>query len=380
MELASDSVETYAPPPPAALRHAGFMHDPDVAVAALQAPAGARLLVVDAHGGSEAAFAHLAADPTEIRVAALVHTDQVDALVALQQAAYSVLERAAALKLLGLLRASRADRAQLYARLQHRLRRGPRTFWADNPEAVTGGIYNASAEAGLGRLLRNLLSEHLTSDDFRTLLYGSQEARLAVFDGRIATSPFWKRALRLCAVRGRVAAPEDQAVDAFSHGDPMDALRSMVTVGLWGSPLWARAFCNDAGLLATLPAYLQPAGFRQMAGRVDRVVGRVERFEHALAEARSLDGVDLGALPDHLDADRFRQVLSEVASKLNPGCRVSYTRVAADDPPAPPGLRRDLEAETRLAALDRAPMTGARRVLVAEADPVLVRGQPRESR
>ena len=365
---AAESIEMLtAPPPPAALRHAGFMHDPDVAVAALDAPAGARLLVVDACGGAEAAVAHLAADPAEVRVAAYAHIDQVDALVALQQAAFAHLERADALKLLGLLRASRADRAVLFARVRDHLRRGPRAFWAANPDAVAGGIYNASAEAGLGRLLRNLLWEHLSSEDFRTLLYGHRDARLAVFDARIAASVFWKRALPLCAMRRSIAAPQDEAVDTFSAGDPMDALRGMVSVGLWSSPLWARAFCTDAGLLATLPAYLQPAGFEQTAERVGRIVGRVERFDHALEASGRLDGVDLGALPDHLDPERWQGVLNRVARRLQPGRRVTYTRVGADEPP-PAGLQRDDLLEARLADLDRTPMTGARRVLVAVND------------
>ena len=372
MDTAYDSVEQVisSPPPPATLRHAGFRHDPDVAVAALAAPPGARLLVVDACGGAEAAFAHLAADPAEVRVAARFQVEAVDALVALQRATFARLDRSRSLKLLGLLRASRGERSALYGLVEHDIHRAARAFWDEHTVALTSGIYSESAEARLGRLLRNLLIEHLTSADFRTLLYGGTEERLALFDLRIAASGFWRRALRLCALRGRVTAPADAAIDAFSQGDPMVALRGMVAVGLWSSPLWARAFCTDAGMLAALPAYLQPDGFETMAGRLDRLRGRVTSIDYALDEANrgSLDGVDLGALPDHLEPAALHRLLTRVVRLLRTDGRISYTQIHAEDVPAPVGLRRDHEVEARIAAFDRAPMTGARRVLVATED------------
>jgi len=344
------------------------MHDPDVAVAALEAPRGGRLLVVDACGGAEAAFAHLAADPCEVRVAALAHVDQVDALVSLQRAAFARLDRTDALKLLGLLRAPRDERAALYARIRRAVNRRAQTFWSDHASAIHAGIYNASAEAGLGRLLRSLLWEHLESSEFRTLLYGTKAERLAVFDARIAPRAFWRRALRLCALRNEVSAPEDPSVDAFTRGEPMAALRKMVAVGLWSSPLWARAFCTDAGMLAALPTYLQPIGFASTAARTERVRGRVERFDQAFDAIGPLDGVDLGALPDHTDDEELTAVLTRVVAHLKPGRRVSYTRIDDADPPPPPGLRRAHEVELRVGAHDRAPMTGARRVLIATGD------------
>ncbi len=346
------------------------MHDPDVAVAALDAPAGARLLVVDACGGAEAAFAHLAADPSEVRVAARFQVDAVDALVALQRATFARFDRTRALKLLGLLRASRGERSALYGLVEHDVHRAARAFWDGHTGPLTNGIYSESAEARLGRLLRSLLREHLSSADFRTLLYGAQDERLALFDQRIAASRFWHRALRLCALRGRVAAPADQSVDAFSQGDPMSALREMVAVGLWSSPLWARAFCTDAGMLAALPEYLQPEGFSTMASRVDRIRGRVTSIDYALEEARpgSLHGIDLGGLPDHLDPAALHRLLTRVVRLLEPGRRLSYTQVHPQDVPPPAGLCRAHGVEARIAAFDRAPMTGARRVLVATGD------------
>ncbi len=378
MASVHDSLEWYAPPAEArrveapkpaevALHHAGFCHDPDAAVAGLHPTPGARILVVDAYGGADTALALLATAPAAVRVAALVDQRGVEALLALKSAAVACLDRLDALRLLGLLRASRTERIEAYLGVREALTLPVRGFWDARRSCVAGGLYSTSAEAELGRLLRNLLWNNLPHDAYRTVLYGSREDRLAAFDERIAGSAFWRSALRLCAVRGSVARPGDRAVDAFTADDPVAALRRMVDVGLWASPLWARAFCNDVGVLATLPAYLRPDGYVAVQQHLDRLWPEVDGVDDALEAPTDApyDKVDLGNLPDHLDTPELVRLLHRAGDRVRVGGAVAFTsfRSAALGMPAPRGFEYDLEREGRCAALDRAPVRGRRRVL-----------------
>ncbi len=356
------------PMPPDGLRHAGFLHDPDVAVAALEAAPDAQLLVVDAGGGAEAAFAHLAAGAAAVYVAALDNAGEVEALLRLEVEAFRRLERTDALKLLGLLRASRSEREALSDRVLPSLPTPARVFWARHRSLLLAGLFNTGVEARLGRLLRALLHEHLSSEEYRVLLYGDPSTRLELFDRRIAGSAFWRRILGLCAVRERVSCVGDPGMHAFAQGDPIVALREMVAAGLWSSPLWARAFCTDAGVLAVLPRHLQPEGYARLREAFSGLRMPVTTVEEALQQfpPASLDGIDLGGAPDHLEPAALRRLLGACAAALRPGRRLTCTSVGELPRSLPAALRRGEEAEARLRELDRTPMTGRRRVLVAD--------------
>lgn len=350
-----------------ALYHAGFRHDPDVSTLLYDGRPGARVLVVDAYGGAETALAWLARAPRSVDVAAFVDASGVGMVLALEVEAAACLDRLEMLRLLGLLRASRSERVEMYLRLREALSPETRGFWDRHRSALAGGIYNTCAEATLGRLLRNLLSTNLSSDSYRTLLYGAREERLALFDERIAHSPFWHSALRLCAVRGRVAAPQDRAVDAFSAGDPVKALRRMVDVGLWSSPLWARAFCNDTGVLATLPAHFRPEGFEVLQAHLDRLSLDVADVDTAIARAVApYDAVDLGNLPDYLSDASFADLLARLAGQVAHGGRVTWTGIVrtADAVSLPDVFCGAPDLEARADAFDRAPLHGRRRIVV----------------
>ncbi len=353
----------------ASLLHAGFSHDPDVAVVATAPPAEAKVLVVDAYGGAESAFAFLAHAPARVHVAALVDAMGIEALLALKSAAFASIERKEALKLLGLLRASRRERSSFYMLVRAGLPEAARQWWDARRELVFAGVYNQCAEAAFGRLLRNLLHTHLASNDYRTLLYGEREDRLATFDASIRDSVFWKGALRMCALRGRLASSQERAIDAFTASDPVQALRQMVSVGLWSSPLWARAFCNDSGVLATLPRHLRSEGFATVRAHLDRLHPQVSDVEGTLAALpeRSLHAVDLANLADHLERPHFARLLTQVGNKLRPGGRVTFTAVQTErlDAPHPATLARDHTREAAANELDRAPILGTRRVFLA---------------
>ncbi len=380
MASARDSVEWVSRPPRAhgdargpddrgttALHHAGFCHDPDNAVRALGVPRGGRVLVVDAYGGSDTALAHLINSPAAVRVLALADAPGVESLLALKSAAVACLPRMDALRLLGLLRASRTERIDAYLGVRDALSDEARVFWDRHRGNLAAGLYSTSAEAELGRLLRNLLWNNLASDEYRTLLYGSPEDRLRVFDERIAGSGFWRGALRLCALRGAIGRPADRTVDPLGGADPVAALRRMVAVGLWSTPLWARAFCNDYGMLAVLPTYLQPDGYEEVRRHLDRLDPHVDGIDAALdaAAVALYDGVDLGSLPDHLDPAGLQQVLHRFGRLVRPAGALAFTtlRVHALATPAPRGFVYDLERESDGAERDRAPMSGRRRVL-----------------
>lgn len=368
-DIVADVLETPGASNCPTLYHAGFRHDPDLGALLLSDGADTRVLVVDAYGGAETALAWLARAPAEVRVAAHVDPEGVGMLLALEVEAAACLERLEVLRLLGLLRGSRSERVEMYLRLREALPSAARTFWDRNRSVLAAGIYNSSAEATLGRLLRNLLSTTLSAESYRTLLYGEREERLALFDQRIARSAFWRSALRLCAVRGQLAAPNDRSVDAFSAGDPVAALRRMVDVGLWATPLWARAFCNDTGVLSTLPGHFRPEGFAAMQAHLDRLDPDVDDLATTLGRSsRPFDVIDLGNLPDYLDADAFTELLGRLTGHLVEHGRLTYAGVgptASSRPPA--GLVPEPDLEARVEELDRAPLHGPRRVFSRRA-------------
>jgi hypothetical protein len=345
-----------------ALLHAGFAHDPDVPVAALGARPGARVFVADAHGGAESALAHLAAGASRVVAATTQDPDAFAAILRLKAAAHRRLPRPDALRLLGLLRASFAVRLALFDAVAGALPADDRAFWNRHADALGGGLFNVSAEVALGRLLRDLLRAHLPRDVYRALLYGDRAEREATFASRLDRPGFWRHAVRLCALRGRLADHGDDAVGTFTRGEPMDALRRLVRVGLPSSPVWSRAFCNDAGVLAVLPAHLLPEGHGRLRAHLDGLELRADPPRLALAAEPDgvFDGIDLGNAPDYLDAPSRRWLLLEVARVARPGARVV---VASLDPL---GLRALAPAsfvslpgvDEALAERDRAPVWG----------------------
>ncbi len=346
--------------PSPALLHAGFTHDPEVAVAALEAGPGARIFVADAHGGAESALAHLAAGAAGVVVASSQDPDAFGAILRLKVAAHRQLTRLDALRLLGLLRASFASRLALFGALA--LPAEDRRFWDRHAEALGNGLFSVGAEVALGRLLRDLLRAHLPRDAYRALLYGDRAEREATFAARLDRPGFWRHAVRLCALRGRLAEPGDDAIGTFTRGDPMDALRRLVRVGLPGSPVWSRAFCNDAGVLATLPRHLLPSGHERLRAQLDRLEVRADPPRLALASepGGAFDGVDLGNVPDYLDDGSRRWLLLEAARATRPGGRVVLASLEPEaiDAVAPPSFARLPAIEDALAERDRAPVWG----------------------
>ena len=350
-----------------ALLHAGFERDPRVALDALDPQPGARILLVDAYGGAEAALAYLARAPGRVEVAALVDRQGVGALLELELNAAACFDRLDVLRLLGLLRASRGERVELYLGLRDVLTDEARAFWDQHRAVLAAGVYNNCAGATLGRLLRNLLWTHLPAEAYRSLLYGVPEDRLAVFDRHIAGRAFWRSALRLCALRGHLAEPGHEGVETFGGLDPVAGLRSMVEAGLWTSPVWSRAFCNDNGVLATLPAHLRPEGLEAVQRHLDRLAPQVRTVEQALAEPdpAGYDIIDLCNLLDYQTPTEGAATLSGWARSLRPGGRLTFCCARADrlELPVPAGLSLDHEAEARARAADQAPLCGHRRVL-----------------
>jgi hypothetical protein len=350
-----------------ALLHAGFERDPQVALDALRPEPGARILLVDAYGGAEAALAYLALAPARVEVAALIDRQGVAALLELELNAAACFERLDVLRLLGLLRASRGERIELYLGLRDVLTAEARTFWDQHRAVLAAGIYNNCAGATLGRLLRNLLWTHLPAEAYRGLLYGQPEDRLAVFDHHIADRVFWRSALRLCALRGQLAEPGHDGVETFGGLDPVAALRRMVAAGLWTSPVWSRAFCNDSGVLATLPAHLRTEGLEAVRRHLDRLTGEVRSVEDALAapDPSGYDIIDLCNLLDYQTPSEGAATLEVCARSLRPGGRLTFCCARADrlELPVPPGMSIALDAEARAREADHAPLCGHRRVL-----------------
>jgi hypothetical protein len=344
------------------LLHAGFTHDPDVRVAALDARPGARVFVVDAHGGAEGALAHLAAGAERVVVASTHDPDVFGAVMRLKIAAHRHLARRDALRFLGLMRASHAVRLGLYSAFSGHLPREDRAFWDRHADTLGAGLFNVGAEIALGRLLRDLLRAHLPREDYRALLYGDRAAREAAFATRLDRPGFWRHAIRLCALRGRLAEPGDDAIGTFTRGEPMDALRRLVRVGLPSSPVWSRAFCNDAGVLAVLPAHLLPAGHERLRARLDRLELRADPPRLALAAEPdgAFDGVDLGNALDYLDGDSRRWLLLEVARVARPGARVVVATLEPEaiHAAAPACFAPASAVDDALAERDRAPVWG----------------------
>jgi SAM-dependent methyltransferase len=368
MDLGDSSFETTSTPTPVdlpgrgspALLHAGFAQDPDVGVAALGATRGARCFVTEALCGGEMALACAGAGAARVVFAPLLDADASAALLRFKIAAHAGLERADALRLLGLLRASRALRLALQQAIALPAADAP--FWDRHADALAAGLYAVSAEVTLGRLLRNLLRAHLAPADYRTLMYGDRAARLAVFDARLGGSGFWRHALRLCALRGRLSDAGDEPVGSFTHRDPVETVRRLVEVGLPASPIWARAFCNDAGVSAVLPAHLRPEGHAILRAHARSIEVREAAPLAALCQERTgaFDAVDLGNVPDHLEPPARTMLLREAARVLRPGGRlVAVTLDPAALRAAVPSRLAPLEAlDSELARRDRAPVRG----------------------
>lgn len=352
-----------------ALFHAGFAHDPDIPVLGLDARPGATVFVADAHAGGEAALAHLAAAPARVVVAPLTDPEGFGAVLRPKAMALRHLDRLEALRLVGLLRTRRSRRLDLARRLAPRLPPADRHFWERHEALLAAGLFNVSAETALGRLLRNLLRTHLPAPDYRKLLYGSPAERLAAFEERLDRPGFWRHALRLCAVRGRLTEPGETPINTFTAGEPMAALRRLVEVGMGASPIWLRAFGTDTGVLAALPRHLRGAGLRVLRDHLDRFEVRTEPPLAALVDspAGAFDGFDLANLPDYLDADARRALFREVARAARPGARLVFASLQplAVRATVPARFEALPEAERALAARDRAPVWGRWSVFVA---------------
>lgn len=349
--------------PGPALRSAGFRQDPDAAARALGVEGGAAVLVIDALGGSETAFGLLARYPAQVVVGALVDPEGVSGRVAFEVAAHRTLPRRDALRLLGHLRASRSDRARLLEQILPTMPPLARAFWEPRARIGASGCCCSSAEADLGKVLRSLLCAHLTGEDYRTLLYSPIPERLGLFDARIGSSPFWRATLRRC--RSRLELDPGTRGNAFVRGDPIQELRRMVELGLWTSPVWARAFCTDAGVMATLPAHLRPLGWAALKDRLSHGGPEVRPLAESftLAPADGFDAIDLGGALD-LCTDAERDVLlARTRQALRRGGRLSLQSVAC--PRQLLGFSKIEAACVAARGYDRAPVRGDRHIFEA---------------
>lgn len=343
-----------------ALQYAGFGPDPDVAVAACRSERGGAVFVAAQHGGGETALAHLSAGASRVVLAPLADAEVTAAVLDLKSAGIAALARLDYLRFVDLLRGDPEERGETYAALRDDLSPPHRLFWDLHLGVLKRGLFTSTAGYQLGRILRNLLRSNLTSAAYRALLYGDRETRLAVFDERIATSRFWLNALRLCALRSRL--PEPARLHALAHGDPVRTLRRLVAAGLSTCPLWSRAFCNDAGALASLPAHLRPAGYARARAALDRLELRTDGPVAALLAmpGGAFDAFDLGCHFDNAGAGEVARGLVAVARTARPGARVLLASRGAALGPASWGsaFETDAAAERHLAEIDRAPVWG----------------------
>lgn len=356
------------PTPPTArvANPVGFRRDPDLVALALKLAPGASVFAADAEDGGEAALSVARTGPARVLCAPVVDTDEARALFALKRRAMQVLPRRDYLRLIGLLRAPRADRVDLYHRIRASAPGEILAWWDDRESIVAAGLFTRDADVETARVLRRLLSTHLGPADYRTLLYAAPEARLALFDSRIGSNVFWRRALSRCAARGRLRRGCGR--NDFHRGDPVAALRRMVDRGLALSPVWLRGFCADAGVSAGLPTHLRPAGYRSSRAHLDRVVAAPGDALTTLRRAApaSFDGFALGNIGDLIGPEAFEGLLLSAARAARPGARLVYVaRDPAHTPTPPRGLRSDVGAAAALEAADRAPICGRWHVLEA---------------
>ncbi len=346
-------------PQPDALRSAGFRQDPDAAAVALGSSPES-VLIVDALGGAETAFNLLGRRPTAVTIGALVDPVGVAGRVAFEVAAHLTLERIDALRLLGHLRASRKDRAELLGQIIPAMPTTSRSFWESRAQIAASGCCCVSAEADLGRVLRSLLWSHLSGPESRSLLYGTTPERLGTFDARIAGSPFWRATLRRC--QSRLALEMGDCANVFVHGEPTHELRRMVEIGLWTSPVWARSFCTDAGVMATLPTHLRAPRWSILKGQLAHSAPQVFPIAEAVSKSPSggFDAIDLGGALDMCTANERGVLMNSIRGCLRPGGRLSLQSV--EGPIGLEGFQRIESACAQMRVIDRAPLRGERQV------------------
>jgi S-adenosylmethionine:diacylglycerol 3-amino-3-carboxypropyl transferase len=325
---------------------------------------GASVFAADTEDGGEAALSVARTGPRRVLCAPAVDTEEARALFALKRRAMQVLPLRDYLRLIGLLRAQRAERLDLYHRIRASAPAEMLSWWNDREPIIAAGLFTRDADVETARVLRRLLSTHLGPADYRTLLYAAPAARLALFDDRIGSNVFWRRALSRCAARGRLRCGYGR--NDFHQGEPVAALRRMVERGLALSPVWMRGFCSDAGVSAGLPAHLQPAGYRSSRAHVDRVVAAPADASATLERAApaSFDGFAFGNIGDLVGADAFEALLRAAVRAARPGARIVYVSRAREPTVSPSvGLRRDAARTAALEAADRAPICGRWHVL-----------------
>ncbi len=345
-----------------ALLHAGFGVDPDVTVAALVTGPGGHHCVLDAHGGGEVALALAARGAARVLTVPLLDATGAAAVLSLKMAALRSLTRGEYLRFLGLLRSGAPTRSALYSRVRLHLAPVDRIFWDRHEDALLKGLFLLEADVAQGRLVRNLLRAHLPKEAYRTLLYGDLRARLATFDQHIAGRRFWENALRMCAVRGQFRICLDGESSPLTCSDPMSALRRLVSTGPASSPVWVRAFGNDAGVEASLPWHLTPTGFDALRQNLDALSVALDPLAALKTDSRKFDAFDLTRARSMLSAETFARVLGCVVAAARPGTRILVAASDVAGVSLPPELVRDAALEAHVAASDRAPIACAREV------------------
>lgn len=274
----------------------------------------------------------------------------------LKVASVAALDREAAIRFLGFMPASSAERDRSFAAVARELPEASRRFWDDHRAVVRGGaIWAGRYERFVRRVVRTV--RPALGRRIEGLFDCSDLPEQEAYFGRELDRP-WLRLIFRVVFHPKVFARRGMDPQSLRHRSRdqsiadqyFDQFRWFCT----NSParlnphlqvhLLGRVLSTDA-----VPAYLEREGFqraREALGRLQLLRG--DLVEHLEAcERGTYDKVHLSNVPDWLPRPAFEQIMRLLADRLEPRARLVW-RSLHTDYPLPDELRDRVELELAL--------------------------------
>ena len=265
------------------------------------------------------------------RIVAIDLNPAQTAVLELKLAGCRVLDRAAYLELLGVVR---GDGVARYEQVRPLLPPSVRAWWDSNTATLASGVERAGR---LDRFIAEFQRDHLARIHPPSLLdrlfaMRDQESRRRLVDDELYTPEFVAAFLAYfsrdaLAERGRHPA-QFRYVEEMDVGRWfLDRLRWVCTaLPVRGNFHLERFLRGDLCEPRWLPPYLEPAGFARLRSLVDRVevvTGDLESYVTS-REAASLAKAGLSDVFEYMSPEGAGGLFAALASALRPGGRIAY--------------------------------------------------------
>jgi len=285
----------------------------------------------------------------------------------LKAAAISVLDRETAIRFLGFMPASAAERDHCFEPVARALPEASRAFWVGQREALRGGaVWAGRYEQYVRRVMRTVrpaLGRRIDGLFTCGNLRDQDDYFSRKFDRR------WLRALFRVVFHPKVFARRGMDPQSLRHRAKDQSIADQYFAQF-------RTFCTNhpartnphlqlhlLGKVVTaeaVPAYLEHDGFQRARDALGRLqLLQADLVEHLQGcERGRYDKIHLSNVPDWLPQPAFEQVMELLAERLEPDARMVW-RYLHTDYPLPEGLRDrisvDLALGRRLKDRDRFP-------------------------